>query len=97
MKTKLVNYINNNEHDNVLIRLEDWNEDYSFIEPFSYVVAYPISKKTQWFIKENKPFRLEMSFKDEQSAVNALNDLVSNNKTFKDYLGNIKREQRELI
>lgn len=97
MKTKHVNYLNNTEHDDVLIRLEDWNEDYSFYKPFSKVVAYPISKKTLRFIKENKRFRLEMDFEDEQQATNAINNLLSNEATFKDYLENIDKRHHELI
>ncbi|OEK58964.1 hypothetical protein [Staphylococcus equorum] len=97
MKTKHVSYLNNAEHKNILIRLEDWNEDYSFFKPFQKVVAYPISKKTKGFIKEGKPFRLALNFENEQEATHALNKLISNEATFKDYLSNIERSSHMFI
>lgn len=87
------------EGQKVLARLENWNDDYDFLEVFDRVVAYPISKKTvgNGYIKEGRKFRLSMSFDSEQESQKALDNLVSGNKTFKDYVSHIAPNLRACV
>lgn len=98
MKTKKENYLNNREHKNVPIRLEDWSEDYNFYKPYSMLVAYPICKEdVSLFVKKGNKMRLEMKFESEEKATNALNDILSNKTTFKDYKEHIEAKYHDCI
>lgn len=80
------------------IRIEDWSEDYSFINPFDKVVAYPICKKTSGiFVKEGESFRLELNFKNRKESEKAYEKIVSGEHTFKDYLKNIDPRYRDCV
>lgn len=87
------------EGQKVLARLENWNDDYDFLEVFDRVVAYPISKKTvgYGYIKEGRKFRLSMNFDNEQESQKALDNLVSGDKTFKDYVSHIEPKLRACV
>ncbi len=98
MDWKKESYLNNHEHKNVLIRLENWSDDLKFLKPYNMVVAYPISKKeVSQFIKKNRRFRLEMNFKNEEEATKELENLLSNKTTFKDYEKHIEQIYRDCI
>lgn len=89
------------EHDGqkVLARLENWNDDYEFFEPFDRVVAYPISKKTvgYGYIKEGRKFRLSLDFDNEQESKKALDNLINSEKTFTDYIRHIEPKLRACL
>ncbi len=84
--------------DGTKIRIEDWSEDYYFLNPFDRVVAYPICKKTiSSYIKEDEPFRLELSFSNQKESENAFENLITGKKSFSDYLKNIDKKYHECI
>jgi len=97
MEFKKEQYLNNAKHQDVLIRLEDWSKDYDIYKPYHMIVAYPLSKKDFRYIKENRTFRLAMSFEDEQEANEALNSLIDNKKDFSDYLEHINPSIHECV
>lgn len=84
--------------DGTKIRIEDWSEDYYFLNPFDRVVAYPICKKTiSSYIKEDEPFRLELSFSNQKESENAFENLIKGEKAFSDYLKHIDTKYHECI
>ena len=84
--------------DGTKIRIEDWSEDYCFLNPFDRVVAYPICKKTiSPYIKEEETFRLELSFSSKKESENAFESLITGKKVFSDYLKNIDKKYHECI
>lgn len=98
MKWKNESYLNNSEHENVLMRLEDWSENYDFYTPYSILVAYPMCKKdVSQFIRKGNKFRLEFSFENEEKATQALNDILNGKTTFKDYKSYIESGYRDCI
>ncbi len=84
--------------DGTKIRIEDWSEDYHFLNQFDRVVAYPICKKTiSPYIKEDERFRLELSFSNQKESENAFESLITGKKRFSDYLKNIDKKYHECI
>lgn len=84
--------------DGTKIRIEDWSEDYPFLNPFDRVVAYPICKKTTSpYIKEDETFRLELSFSNREESEKAFENLLTGKKVFSDYLKNINTKYHECI
>ena len=70
--------------DGIDIQLEDWSEDYNFTG--LCIAAYPIAKVSRNFIKEGKPFRLQIDFyrKNDDEARADYEPLKSGEKRLED-------------
>ena len=55
--------------DGIDIQLEDWSEDYNFTG--LCIAAYPIAKASRNFVREGKPFRLQIDFYHDDNKVKA--------------------------
>lgn len=75
------------------IQVEEWSENYSFMEYGATLAIYKPSKvslKGQFTPKENQNARFQFNFKDHQEAKKAFNDLLEGKKDIKDFIDNIK-------
>lgn len=68
------------------IQIEDWSEDYSFKKYGSTVAVYQLAKEDVGYFKRNTMCRFEFDFKDHDETLKAYNDLLSGNKTPKDFV-----------
>lgn len=84
--------------DGTSVQIEDWKEDYSFMQYGSTLASYPISKQTlkgSFSPNLGRKFRCEFNFSSHEEAKNALNELTKGNKTLFDYKDFI--QDRELL
>ena len=73
--------------DKTKIQLENWNDDYNFMEYGCSIGAYPISKmsgNSQFDPERGQPFRLHYEFETHMEAMSIFNKLVTGDKTLKD-------------
>lgn len=76
--------------DGVKIQIEDWSEDYTFLNPSATLAGYPIAKKTlpsknTWSYPEvYRPFRVSFEFADSEITEKVFNDLINGKKTLQD-------------
>lgn len=78
--------------DGTAIQIEDWNEDYSFMEYGSTIGTYPISKMgydEQFTPKKGKTWRIQYNFKSNKEAKKVYNELINGVKTLKDIEDNL--------
>jgi hypothetical protein len=72
--------------DGILIQLEDWSENYSFMNTYN-IGAYPKAKnssKYQW-IKAGYEFRLDIhGFNSNEEAEQVFNDLITGKRKLTD-------------
>ena len=72
--------------DQTKIQIENWNDDYSFMEYGNTIGAYPIAKQTgnrQFEPERGRTFRLSYEFEDSKEAEAMFNELVTGSKTLK--------------
>lgn len=71
------------------IQLEDWSEDYLFMDYASTIGVYPISKynsQKQFGPKQGKPFRIDLDFNSQEEAGKAYTDLIEGKTNLLDYI-----------
>lgn len=84
--------------DGTKIQIENWKEDYSFMEYGSTLASYPTSKQTlkgSFSPNLGRKFRCEFTFNSYEETKEAFEQLLSGNKTLMDYKEFIK--DRELL
>lgn len=74
------------------IQIEDWREDYSFIETLG-IAAYPIAKESRGkWIRKNETFRLSITdnFNSDDEVYNIFNKLIDGSITLKELSKNFR-------
>ena len=73
--------------DGTKIQIEDWKEDYSFINVLS-IATYPMAKNTSKYrwVESGKTFRLDINkFNNDEEVYQAFNNLVNGDKQITDF------------
>lgn len=88
--------------DGTEIQLEEWNENYSFMPYGSTIASYPKSKASHegtYSPKGNKKYRFDFSYKSNEEANQAFNELITGSKVLIDFINNFagKPEYKDCI
>lgn len=85
--------------DGTKIQIEDWHDEYNFMEKGSTLVAYPKSKMNmegEYSPKLNRTFRASFNFdnaKDTMEAFKGLKHGIKRLSDFKEYMNNPKNNE----
>lgn len=85
--------------DGTVIKIEEWNQDYSFIPYGNTLASYPKSKanhKGSFAPKLDEKYRFQFSFKSNIEAKKAFNDLLLGEKSLIDYKDNFSSDNKYL-
>lgn len=74
--------------DGTKVQIEEWKEDYSFMNYGSTIGAYPVSQINctgSFSPKRNQTFRCQFTFNSHDEVKEAYTELINGNKTLKGY------------